>query len=184
MRESIFHMKIVHNTITLHALFGNIIRSKHILIVLRDEQGKYILGEKPQFYPKGIVRFVGGGVNTHESWISAAIREIQEELQLDITKERLTALAQVRTQGEFDGKVYHNTTRLYELTLSKQEVIHPSDDISSVVYFDRKELQALVSRYKHLREDQWYVKDHYRHCWKDYGEMYSRIHEVALNCTR
>ena len=51
---------VFKNHINLSAVFGNMNRSEHVLIVLHNQKGDYWLGAKPKFYPPGIFRLVGG----------------------------------------------------------------------------------------------------------------------------
>jgi 8-oxo-dGTP pyrophosphatase MutT (NUDIX family) len=176
-------MKIYHNTITLHAIFGNMYRPRHVLLVLRDPAGHYLLGVKPEFYPPGIVRFVGGGVDEAETPEQAMAREIKEELSISVPVEGLIPIAQVITQGSFEGRHLTNTTFLFEHTINDISQLHPGDDVAALETLDRSQLQALVERYRNLDIHQWYVKDDYKHNWHDYGEMYAFIHQIALDET-
>lgn len=39
---------------------GNLYRNRHALILIEDQENKYLVGEKKNFYPEGIVRLIGG----------------------------------------------------------------------------------------------------------------------------
>jgi 8-oxo-dGTP pyrophosphatase MutT (NUDIX family) len=172
------------NTITLHAVLGNLLRPRHALIVLRDTKGNYLLGSKPKLYPEHIFRLIGGGIDDSENPIEGAVREIQEELQLQVTSENLTPIAEIITTGTLENTVYKNTTYLYELVVKDIERLVPSDDIEALESMNRDELQALIERYKNLsHEFRYKTDDGYGHCWGDYGEMYSFIHQKALDLT-
>ncbi|MDQ6985041.1 MAG: NUDIX domain-containing protein [Candidatus Dojkabacteria bacterium] len=60
--------------------YGNLFRKRHTLIVCKDLDGKFLLGNKPDFFPEGITRFLGGGIDEGEEEASSAARELSEEL--------------------------------------------------------------------------------------------------------
>jgi 8-oxo-dGTP pyrophosphatase MutT (NUDIX family) len=175
-------MKQFHNTITLRAVFGNMARDRHVLFVIKDEAGKYLLGAKPDFYPEGIYRFSGGGVDSSETPTQAAIREAAEELSLNITSQNLTPLAEITTEAVFQGKTIQNVTTLFLLQIADVTAIQAGDDIAYLQPMTREELQALVERYRSLPDEK-FVDDGYEQYWRDYGEMYAFIHQVALDLT-
>lgn len=173
------------NTINLHAIFGNMYRPKHVLIVLRDIKGNYLLGAKPDFYPQNIFRLIGGGIDKGETPLNAAIREIKEELQIDVTSKDLKPLAKVETSGTFENKLVKNNTYIFEYLIGDINVLKPSDDIAYLETMSPYDVKNLIQRYKELSNDNWYeAEDGYKHCWSDYGEMYSFIHQIALELTR
>lgn len=172
------------NTITMRAMLGNMHRKRHVLIVLRDTDGNYLLGAKPEFYPENIFRFVGGGIDDNESPQDAALREIQEELQIHVNPTDLTPLAEVVTAATFEDKPVQSSTYLFELTIKDPSTLTPSDDIAYLQTMSAQDLKALINRYHNLQEDHWYENaDGYTFCWSDYGEMYGFIHQLALDVT-
>lgn len=176
---------IFKNKITLHAVFGNMHRPKHVLLVIRNSEGKFLLGEKPHFYPPQIYRLVGGGIDGDETPIEAAIRESMEELQIQVDESELNELAVIKTKGNFEGKTYTNTTYMYELKINDIESLIPGDDITGLKHLTREEVEELIQRYKDLSTDDWFESDDgYKHCWSDYGEMYSYVHQIMLDLTQ
>ena len=45
--------------------FGNLFREKQVLVAVMDKNGRILVGAKPNFYPRGINRLLGGGVKEH-----------------------------------------------------------------------------------------------------------------------
>lgn len=45
--------------------FGNLYRDRCVLVAAFDDKHNLLLGAKPDFYPPGIVRLLGGGI-THK----------------------------------------------------------------------------------------------------------------------
>ncbi len=59
------------------------------MIALADHKRRFILGGKPSFFPPGISRFVGGGIDAGETPEQAAVRELSEELGIVLPDEQL-----------------------------------------------------------------------------------------------
>jgi len=176
---------VFKNHINLSAVFGNMNRSEHVLIVLHNQKGDYWLGAKPKFYPPGIFRLVGGGVEAGESPSEAAIREAAEELQIKISVDDIKPLAKIITTGEFKGKTFKNSTHLFEYIVADSSQLTPSDDIAYLQKMTIDELQQQIENYQNLSANDWFIAgDIYRHCWRDYGQMYGFIHQVALDLTK
>ena len=176
-------MKSFKNTIQLHTVFGNMARPRHVLLVIQDTNKNYLLGVKPDFYPQDVYRFVGGGVNEQEKPLEAAIREAKEELQLELTSDRLTPLAQVTTEAQFEGKTVKNVTFLFHLQVTDQDELIASDDIHSIKRMTTTQLQALIKKYSSLPIEPFFQDGDYYVCWQDYGQMYGFIHQIALDLT-
>ena len=177
-------MQTFTNKITLHSVFGNLIRPQHVLIILRDNQGNYLLGVKPDFYPAGIYRFPGGGVEANESPQQAVRREFQEEIGIKPVANDIKLLAQIVTRGIWDKQTFKNTTYLFEYRLKPTDKLTPGDDITALKIHSREELVKLIDAYRSLGLDDWYIENNEKlHNWFDYGQMYAYIHEVALKIT-
>ncbi len=173
------------NEICLTSVFDNLKRPEHVLIVLIDPAGNYLLGDKPKFYPNGIFRFPGGGVNKNETADEAVVREFEEELGIKPNPEKFKKLAKVTTTGAFEGKNYINITYLYQYNLDQAEDLIAGDDIEDLVSFSASELRALIDRYQDLKNKNWFIENGRKvHSWSDYGKMYGFIHQAALDLTQ
>lgn len=164
--------------ITLRAPFGNLEREQHVLILCYDQTGKFWLGSKPKFYPEGIYRLVGGGVDQGETSLEAAIRETQEELGLTVTSTDLQPLSEIILHATTGEEEYHFTTTVYALRIDPAKV-KPGDDIESLVPLNDDEYQQLIQLYLNLDESLEFAQGEYRHFWQDYGKVYGPIHELA-----
>src|SRR5689334_12183367 len=98
-------------------------RDRTTLILCRDNDGKYILGTEYGFYPKGISRMIGGGVDKNEKVIEGAIREVKEEIGIDVTPKELVELAQFDITGLFKGKTYSHSIFVYFLNSDKDDYV-------------------------------------------------------------
>lgn len=172
-------MKKVILTLKMKSPFGNLYRKKLALIAVADKEGNILVGSKPNYYPEGIYRFVGGGVDENEEPVMGAVRELNEELGITVDKDELKPLLQidVHTTDE-TGKVFENSNFIYFYQL-KDNNYKAGDDIKSVIKLTINELYALGERYENLSEDDWFRNEMENYNWKDYGKVYGPIHKLV-----
>lgn len=147
-------------------------RGDRALIVLRDLEGKYVLGCK-NVYPQGISRLPGGGREGDESPEFAASRELQEELGIvrkatDWESEKTVHLTITSPADEKKLSLF-----LFQTTQRPGEQLIPSDDLDGIVHLSVEEMNALIDRFYDL-------SDIDAPGWADYGKVYGKIHEIAL----
>ncbi len=155
--------------------FGNLYRKRHVLILCKDIDGKIILGGKEE-YPEGICRLLGGGVEENESYENAAVRELGEEIGVDLDPKKLIPMALIDVRAMDGSKIYSMATMLYFVQLNNNN-IKAGDDVTDLLRYDEEQFSELIERFKNLKEDFWYKNEF---SWHDYGKVYGFIHEVAL----
>lgn len=161
--------------------FGNLrFRDRTTLILCRDETGKLLLGREDGFYPPGIFRMIGGGIDTGETVIDGTIREIEEELGLNVKNDELIELAEVELEGVYQGNVYTTKIYVYYLKVRLSECV-ANDDVSELISCTEEEYSELVNRFFQLRDDHIYKKDDFEFSWGDYGRAYGFVHKLALD---
>ena len=161
--------------------FGNLrFRDQTALILCRDESGKLLLGREDGFYPQGIFRMIGGGIDDGEAVVDGTIREVKEELGIDVRKDELVVLAEVAVEGTFKEKVYATKIFVYYLKVTLAECV-ASDDVSELISCTEAEYRELVNRFFELRDDHIYKKDDFEFSWGDYGRAYGFVHQLALD---
>ena len=167
-----------HNlVIQVEKAFGNLYRKQSVLLVVENSQKNIILGCKPAFYPPGISRLIGGGVDEGEATIDAAVREAFEELQIKISYKDLDEVGEFTIKAVDDsGKVFKTSVFIYYLSIGNRPIT-PGDDISMIVNVSYDGLREVAKRYAELPESLWYIGDEGAFRWHDYGKMYSIIHE-------
>ncbi|HCQ31220.1 TPA: hypothetical protein DIU27_02470 [Candidatus Collierbacteria bacterium] len=164
-----------------HLPFENLrYRDRTVLILGKDDQEKFILGDKKGFYPEGIVRMIGGGINDDEDVLSAAVRETEEELGIKEPVDRFVPLVQVNVEGAFEGEKFTHVVYVYFLPLTDKELVS-GDDVSDVVRMDEKGYRQLVTNYFKLASDNFFEHQRGKFSWGDYGKVYGFIHEAALD---
>lgn len=158
-------------------------RNQHVLILIQTPDGKLLLGGK-KFYPPGIVRLLGGGMEPGEDPLRAAQREMEEELHITLAESQLEPIAKVvmaiRVDTEPNPTVF--TTFLYFAELNAvQQNYSANDDIDQVAELSQPELEALIQRYGQLPTEPDGGRDF---AWADYGVIYGQIHQIALEFVR
>ena len=155
-------------------------RKRHALILLRNAQGDFILGEK-KHYPKGIVRMVGGGLDEFEDPHAGAARELTEETGLLVVPDHLIPLAEIKSElSEPSGNIWSFVTYLFLYELNNQQ-IRPQDDVDGLIEITPAQFQELVSRFETLSED---MHPEMKFRWSDYGKLYGKIHQLAFDLAR
>ncbi len=147
------------------------LRGNRALILLKDQEGKYVVGAK-NVYPKDIYRFAGGGIEDGEDPETAVCRELTEEL--GIKRDHMRQLATVSLTLNSPGQTVQMKIYLFTTTLKAEETLTPSDDLDGVMHLTTDEMRALIDRFYHLQD----VPDM---AWSHYGTVYGKIHEIALS---
>jgi ADP-ribose pyrophosphatase YjhB (NUDIX family) len=172
-------MEVKNLDIKIQSAFGNLYRKKLALIAARDLEGNILIGSKPNFFPEGISRMLGGGVKDDEDEALGALRELEEELGVEATVEDLKPLLQVNVHAEDqEGKIFENSTYIYFFQL-KDNNYKAGDDVKSIIKLSVDELSELGDKYEALTEDNWYEGVEGKHSWGDYGRVYGPIHKFT-----
>lgn len=179
MYYTYIHVPQYHHSVSIHNPFGNLYRTNHVLILVRDTDGSFILGDKPGFYPEGIVRIIGGGISDEESFSEAAIRELDEELHLKKRTKDLYPLAMITTDADTAKQHFQLTTSIYFLQLHGENVT-PGGDIRRIVRLNDRGMRRLIKKYYDLDDNNWYHGPEGNHSWGDYGKVYGFLHEITL----
>lgn len=160
-------------------------RHRHALILLENEEGKFVLGAK-NIYPKGIYRLAGGGLDGNENEKLGAMRELKEEFGVEYDEDDIQLLATITAESaeSSSGKIYSFVTYLFHAHCQSAD-LHPSDDLDGMQAFTREEINALIDRYYDLSDELITLNDkpveknmYFR--WSDYGKFYGRVHEIAM----
>jgi 8-oxo-dGTP pyrophosphatase MutT (NUDIX family) len=155
-------------------------RDRTVLILCRDGKRNFLLGSKAKFFPEGIVRMLGGGVDKDEIVTDAAIREIREETGLKVSPLDLVELAEVKIEGTYLGNTYNHSVFVCFLNSAKDDYL-AGDDVEEIVSYSEAEFRDLIKRYSEIRDDNIFNLDGVTFSWGDYGKVYGFIHQVALD---
>ncbi|CAM4362276.1 NUDIX hydrolase [Nocardia ninae] len=161
--------------------FGNLFRRKCVLIAAQDSEGHILIGAKPRFYPPTISRLLGGGVDGGESFVQAALRELEEELGVKLEAGSLTPLVLFETSAtDEDGNEYYNETVVFGATIGDQ-AYQPGDDVTHIIRMTPDEVYELGERYEQLPDALWHNGEEGLYAWSDYAKLYGPIHKVTAD---
>lgn len=159
--------------------FGNLFRKRCVLIAAQDSEGNVLVGAKPYFYPPTISRLLGGGVDEGETFEQAAVRELREELGVEVDVSALTPLIHfVTTAQDDEGKEYVNETEVFATAIGDQ-TYQAGDDVKHIIQLPPDELYDLGERYEQLPEVLWYNGEEGLYGWSDYAKLYGPVHKMT-----
>ena len=177
-------MKSYQLELTLKYVPGVLKRSRQALIVITDQYNNYILGQK-NIYPPGISRFIGGGIESNEPAKQGAIREIAEEIGINVLASDLNGLAKIKCQIHEPTKSYTFTSYLYHLKIQNISQIKASDDLDDLTILTSTQLQELVTKYHNLSNKLVKIKSEGNpFSWFDYGRYFGPVHQIGLTLTQ
>ena len=112
-----------------------------VAVVLKDEEGKILFTRRAKNPMAGKLDLPGGFVDIMESAENAAVREIKEELHLDIRADKLVFLGTHPNIYEYKGLTYYVLDIAFTYQLSSFSNIKLSEDeIADYYLVDRKEI--------------------------------------------
>ena len=118
--------------------------NEHILItiiIIENNDNKYLV-QKTSKEKGNDYAFTGGHVTYNETSENAIIREVKEELGIDISKERIKYVADIELGIPFMDIYYlKDDIKLKDLTLQEEEV-------ESLNYLTKEEIEALIRNNK------------------------------------
>jgi 8-oxo-dGTP pyrophosphatase MutT (NUDIX family) len=168
-------------TFQIEKPFGNLYRKETVLILLIDKNGRFVLGNKPNYFPTGITRMLGGGVDQGEMPQDAAVREIAEEVGIDIQRESLGHLATISIDAKAkDGREFKTRIHVFSYVVQTDE-LKAGDDVADFKYLDEAGFRELIENFNSLPMSLLQNKDGEDFSWGDYGKVYGFVHKVALD---
>lgn len=151
-------------------------RKRHVLILLQNTAGNYILGSK-HHYPANIARMIGGGLHEYEDSQLGGARELQEETGLIVSAEDLTPLATISAHlTDPQQQTWNFDTFLFFYNVGSQELA-ATDDLDALVELSENDFNELLERFFHLSTA---LHPEMQFRWSDYGMLYGEIHRIAL----
>lgn len=108
--------------------FQNVATAVMVALCWQDEVLVAVRARNPS---KGLLDLPGGFVEPGESLEGALVRELQEELGLDVSAQPFTYLGSFPNIYPYDGITYHTCDTLFAIKLSEKTVIQPADDVAA-----------------------------------------------------
>jgi 8-oxo-dGTP pyrophosphatase MutT (NUDIX family) len=167
--------------------FGNLYRPQSVLLACFNNDGQVAVAGKSNYYPQGIMRLPGGGVEVGETIERASRREALEELTIDPAECGLVEIAskvKIRATAT-DLKDQGFQTEVYTVACQVNDC-HPiaGSDINSLAWLDQRQFRSLVSRMEKLDQKLQRASDGEKFFWADYGRIYGQIHLATLEWFR
>lgn len=110
--------------------------------------------------------------------MNAAVRELNEDLQIIRDSSKLVHLVEIRTEAETSEGKMQMITNVYFTKLKKHEKYSANDDLSNLLEIGREEFIDLIKAMENLNTE--FVTDKFSFKWADWAKIYSPIHKIAL----
>jgi 8-oxo-dGTP pyrophosphatase MutT (NUDIX family) len=123
-------------------------KSAGIIIVIRNSTTQKLLLQI-RSTEESRVGIFGGGIEDNETPIESAIRELKEELNIDVKPEQLEFLSinnHILTYG--NGDKVHYIAHMYVLELSEFPAIKLDFESNGVLYVDRDSIKNYINIYR------------------------------------
>jgi 8-oxo-dGTP pyrophosphatase MutT (NUDIX family) len=166
--------------------FGNLFRKETVLIACETSGHAYLLGAKQGFYPDGIVRLIGGGVEESDASLLAAVQaELEEEISYKPAEEEIHELGTVVAHAtDTSGREYNHTAHLYHVVLPPTATITPKDDITGIQELSIEGIEQLAGEYMRLPQDLLGHEGTLTFSWHDFGKLYGPLHFFTAQLLR
>lgn len=156
----------------------NLKREGYALFACIDERGLLAIGSKTRWYPKGIFRLAGGGIQKGEDPQTAALREFEEEFSLKLTKNELLPLVEIVIKAETHEGRFVESFYIFTGRIESSKVI-ANDDLDAIEYVEKNEFDAINNRLKDIDD----IPDKDPRLspqeWRDYGTLFSTIQKIV-----
>ena len=153
-------------------------RDRTVLLVLRNSKGEFIL-EGSRFYPPGIYRLLGGGVEADENPIEAALREMQEETGIRLPSDVFHEIAEITVNGFYKNNKYSMTSYIYDVR-TPIDKFEQSAEVIDTITLSLENFKLLIDRCNNISADKIHNLPDYSYSWADFGKVYGFIQQVAL----
>jgi mutator protein MutT len=111
-----------------------------VIALIRNDEGKFLFTRRKNEPAAGKLDFPGGFVDIEERSEDAVIREVKEELGLDLTSVRY--YTSIPNRYLYGGIVYFTLDLVYVCTCKDMSNISANDDISDFVFMDINDVQT------------------------------------------
>ncbi|MDA1316986.1 MAG: NUDIX domain-containing protein [bacterium] len=109
-------------------------------IILQNSKNQLLL-TKRKFDPHaGKYDLPGGFIDINESVEESVIRELKEELNIDMNKDDIEYLGSCTDTYEFKGVGYYTVGMIYKALVKDDIIITPSDDVESTLWVNMNDI--------------------------------------------
>ena len=102
--------------------------------IITNSKGEILLTTRAFDPAKGLLDLPGGFVDMNETAEEALIRELKEELNIDVKNPQY--LFSIPNEYEFSGIIIHTLDLFFKVTINDNTIIEPNDDVKSAQFYD------------------------------------------------
>lgn len=118
-----------------------------------EAEGQVLLVERATEPDKGMLDLPGGFVDPGETLEQALVRELQEELNLQLeVGDCGDYLCSSVNEYPYRGVLYHSLDLFFLLRLEQQPVIKPADDVGGYRWFEPEEVPFEAVAFRSVRD--------------------------------
>jgi len=145
------------------------------LVFIRNSQNQWVLGRK-NFYPEGMAKLIGGGIEDGESPLNAAQRELKEEVGIDFDLDRLVPLIHAEVTGKVNDKIASFSVFVFYAQTNQSMVA--ASDIDGFKFLSDAEMHQFLDQMSRLPNDA--IEPDHPATWNDWGHVWEPIHRAAF----
>ncbi len=121
-----------------------------VVALITDQEGSLLVTKRAHNPAQGALDLPGGFVDAHETAEESLIREIREELSLEITS--LRYLFSVPNIYEYSGLRYHTVDMAFACEVRDLNMVRPGDEVAEIVFLRPEELDVNAFGLKSIKE--------------------------------
>lgn len=131
--------------------------SAAVVAIIRNEKNEILFTFRTHKPAKGMLDLPGGFVDPGETAEHALMREIKEELNLDLCNYQYIKTSP--NEYPYGGFTYHTLDLVFECTVSDLGKIHPDDDVSGYRFINIREVDINDIGLESIRNIILYLRD-------------------------
>jgi ADP-ribose pyrophosphatase YjhB (NUDIX family)/ribosomal protein S27AE len=121
-----------------------------VVALITDQEGRLLVTKRAHKPAQGTLDLPGGFVDARETAEESLIREIREELNLEIAN--LRYLFSVPNIYDYSGLRYHTVDLVFECLAPDLSLLRPNDEVAEIFFLRPEELDANAFGLKSIKE--------------------------------
>jgi NADH pyrophosphatase NudC (nudix superfamily) len=121
-----------------------------VVALITDQEGRLLVTKRAHNPAQGALDLPGGFVDARETAEESLIREIREELNLEITS--LRYLFSVPNIYDYAGLRYHSVDLAFACSVRDLSMLRPGDEVAEIVFLRPEQLNVDAFGLKSIKE--------------------------------
>lgn len=121
-----------------------------VVALITDQEGRLLVTKRAHNPAQGTLDLPGGFVDAHETAEESLIREIREELNLEITS--LRYLFSVPNIYDYADLRYHTVDLAFACSVRNLSMLRPGDEVAEIVFLRPEELDVNAFGLKSIKD--------------------------------